>query len=320
MFCYSAYSNDPAIRFMATSGGVGTTLLKAVFDQYVEISSISFRFDPKSLKYQPYIIHSFSEYIVTGSIYHEIDLCGFIVDHISEIHGFFCCFALPCQVRRIQKLLEKYEIPYLILGLACSGSQSIEATFFLLNNLHIAPAEVSMIRYRGNGWPGNIKITLKDGREITCPNNNSIWEKIFHSKLFIQHRCFYCRQTISEFADISLADPWLPEFVGRERIGVSLIAVNTKQGDELFKIAHKEKYIIAKEISEQKLLSSQQGTILRKACYSRLPAIPWILFAIVHNRFYRRIILKWKPFFLFHCFCFSIVDRGLMFLLRRKLF
>ena len=86
MFCYSAYSNDPAIRFMATSGGVGTTLLKAVFDQYVEISSISFRFDPKSLKYQPYIIHSFSEYIVTGSIYHEIDLCGFIVDHISEIH------------------------------------------------------------------------------------------------------------------------------------------------------------------------------------------------------------------------------------------
>ena len=318
MFCYSAYSNDPEIRFTATSGGVGSALLKTVFDQYVDVTSISFRFDPVSLQYQPHLIHSLSEYVVTGSIYHEIDLCGFIADHITEISGFFCCFALPCQVRRIQNLLKKNEIPYLILGLTCSGSQSIEATCFLLKELHIAPDEVLQIRYRGNGWPGNIKITLKDGQEISCPNNNSIWEKIFHSKLFIQRRCFYCRQTISEFADVSLADPWLSEFVGKERIGVSLIAVNTKNGDELFKIARNAGTIIAKEIPEQKLLNSQRGTILRKASYSKLPVVPRILLFIVHNRFYRKIVLKWEKIFLFHCFFFSVVDRGIFFLLRRK--
>ena len=70
MKSYIGYSTNSDIRYKATSGGIGTTIIKWLFDNKLIGTSISFEFDPITLRYVPKIIHSFDEYQICGSIYH----------------------------------------------------------------------------------------------------------------------------------------------------------------------------------------------------------------------------------------------------------
>lgn len=108
MKSYIGYSTNSDIRYKATSGGIGTTIIKWLFDNKLIGTSISFEFDPITLRYVPKIIHSFDEYQICGSIYQEIDLIGFVKSHQNEIKGTLACFALPCQTKAIKSICERY--------------------------------------------------------------------------------------------------------------------------------------------------------------------------------------------------------------------
>ena len=103
MKSYIGYSTNSDIRYKATSGGIGTTIIKWLFDNKLIGTSISFEFDPITLRYVPKIIHSFDEYQICGSIYQEIDLIGFVKSHQNEIKGNTCLFrfTLPNQGHKI---------------------------------------------------------------------------------------------------------------------------------------------------------------------------------------------------------------------------
>ena len=153
MKSYIGYSTDPDIRFKATSGGVGTSLIKWLFYKGIIETSISFDFDSNSLRYVPKMIHSFSEYSICGSIYQEIDLIGFIKSHLDEISGTFACFTLPCQTRAVRTIIERAGHEAFIIGLTCSSQQTIDATKYLLKRVGISETDVNTLQYRGNGWP-----------------------------------------------------------------------------------------------------------------------------------------------------------------------
>ena len=74
MKSFIGYSAEPSIRFKATSGGIGSSLLKWLFDKKIVETSISFYFNAEKLRFEPRIIHSFDDYEICGSIYQEIDL------------------------------------------------------------------------------------------------------------------------------------------------------------------------------------------------------------------------------------------------------
>lgn len=57
MKSYVGYSTDEYIRYHATSGGVGTALIKYMFEKGIINTSISFDFDASTLRYNPKIIH-----------------------------------------------------------------------------------------------------------------------------------------------------------------------------------------------------------------------------------------------------------------------
>ena len=218
MKSYVGYSADADIRFKATSGGVGTSLIKWMFDKGIIGTSVSFDFDADSLRYDSKMIHSFSEYAICGSIYQEVDLVGFIKSHTDEITGRFACFTLPCQTRAVRAIVEKAGHEAFIIGLTCSSQQTLDATKYLLKRVGVDVANVIRLQYRGNGWPSGIQIETKDGRQVFLPNNNSIWTKIFHSRLFIRPKCFMCQDTLNKYCDVTLADPWLRQF-SEEKIG-----------------------------------------------------------------------------------------------------
>ena len=234
MISYIAYAADSQIRYEATSGGVGSAIIKYLFDNQIIQTSITFDYDCNSLQYVPRLIYSYDEYRITGSIYHEIRLIQFIKDNLYKIRGGFACFVLPCQTLAIRTILEKKGIRSILIGLTCSSQQNIGATCYLLKRMRIKERDVERIQYRGNGWPSGIQIKLKNKKEIFVPNNNSIWTDIFHSRIFVMPRCLRCHETISNKVDIALADPWIRAFVKNDNIGNTLCFIMTDVGNNIF--------------------------------------------------------------------------------------
>lgn len=311
MDSYIGYSTDPVIRFRATSGGVGSSYLKWLFDKGFIETSVSFEYNSSKLMYEPKLIYSFDEYVPCGSIYHEINLYGFVKEHLNAIKGGFACFALPCQTKAIRNLVEKAGHSTQIIGLTCSSQQTLDATKYLLRRSGISEQDVKHLQYRGNGWPSGIQIEKNDGQKVFIPNNGSLWTQIFHSRLFIKPKCFKCQDTMNRFSDITLADPWLKEYLSVENTGMSLVVENASEGISLLQQCHEDGYIILDRIPHSKVLESQTGTINRKKSYRNRPKLSSRYFNFIHTNIYHKIALT--PFFFrLHCRLKARIERYLL--------
>lgn len=301
MKTYIGYSTDSNVRFNATSGGIGTSFLKWLFDKNIIETSISFVFNSNTLRYEPQIIHSFNDYRISGSIYQEIDLIGFIKSHLNEIKGSFACFALPCQTRAIRKILRSAGHKSIIIGLTCSSQQTIDATKYLLKREKISENDIVDIQYRGNGWPSGIQIKTKKTEVIFVSNNNSIWTQIFHSRLFIRKKCFKCQDTLNRFSDITLADPWLNNIFEKEKIGKTLVFDNSLDNQKtMLETCCSDGYIVLNKISESLAVSSQKTTILRKESYKNSQLLVKRYYTLINNVYYRKIVFGSSVFFNIH--------------------
>lgn len=310
--CYIAWSQDAVIRERASSGGVGSSLVKMLFDTCQITASLSFAFDEATLRYRPFFAHNFSEYLITGSIYHEMeDIFNFYrtsltVENVGT--GPVLVFALPCQVRAIRQIAKSNGIRVYVLGLVCSSQQSLEATNYLFKRLGIDRSDVSYVQYRGNGWPSGVQIKLKDGAAHFIPNCGSVWTEIFHSRLFISRRCFACEDTLNRFADIVLADPWLERFVKTERVGKTLVAVQTEVGEKLFQQASNNGYITTSSLSDSEFILAQRMTIDRKIGYKNNKRLTGLLVGLVNSRLYRFAVLNFEKAFRFHMRIKSLLE------------
>jgi len=148
----------------------------------------------------------------------------------------------PCDVAAVRQMQQhnprlKENIPY-IVSFMCAGTPSLQGTEQVLDKLEVEREDVTAFRYRGDGWPGLTKATLKNGDERTMTYNDS-WGKVLNRHL--QTRCKICPDGIGEFADIVCADGWEGDEKGypsfEEREGNSLILVRTAKGRELFRNA-----------------------------------------------------------------------------------
>lgn len=302
MHTFIGYSLDEKIRYKATSGGVGSSVLEFLFKKKIIQSALSFSFDQKTLKFIPKIIYSFDQYEISSSIYQEIDLQKFIRANVDKIKGTFACFALPCQSRFIRGFLKMNNHSTFIIGLTCSSQQSIEATYFLLKYLKIRKENVVSLSYRGNGWPSGIQILLKDKTTRFISNNKSIWPSIFHSRIFILPRCFRCKNTLNTYSDISIADPWLKEYTNKEKIGKTLIIANNEDSLKLLEDMYEEKVISLNKISSDLVFKSQQSTIDRKKIYFKYKKLFSFIRKIIQSSLYVFFITNNRYFFKLHCF------------------
>ena len=300
-----AYSNDSEVRQRATSGGIGSALVNRLFVQGRIKSAISFEYDETLLKYRPCIVASAEDYVVSGSIYHEINLYAYIREHIEEIKSPFLCFALPCQINPIKTLLDKKGIESYIVELTCSSQQTFEATEYLLKRVGISKSDVSSIRYRGEGWPGGVCITLKDGEAIRIPNNNSVWMRIFHSHLFVMPRCFFCQADRETASDIKLADPWGIDSPALEKLGRTFCHVKSERMAAVLNEMVHEGLISFECRSEKEFVQSQYGTIVRKNYNMRHPRLTKIMKSVLHNNVYRKSVLSLPFLFGMHCFFYT---------------
>ena len=260
---YIGYATNPTIRKKASSGGIGTEITRYLLSLPEYETSLTFIFDKNKCMYVPKIIHTAEEINICGSIYHDIDVPRYLRDNIEQIRGGVVVTCAPCHVTAVRQLLSRSKHPCFIISYCCSGQMLIEGTWKYYELLGVNKNNVIDMQYRGNGWPSGIQISLKDGSKIFRENYSEPWLTIHSSKLFMPRRCFYCKRDTGRNADVSLADPWLSEYLNKENIGSTLFIPFTQKGIDIIGIMHHKK-IIDFSLSSYKDYSIAQAPNIKK--------------------------------------------------------
>lgn len=276
---FLAYSDNYNLRNEGSSGGVVSQLII----NHLQNGGFAVvpNFNKNTLSYENKLITHETQYIQCGSIYHEIDTVKFVRSlNISPRHYLVTC--LPCEAKAIRNHFIKHGARITVISLACSGQLKYSATSTLLKAIKVQKEQVDFFRYRGGGWPGGVLVTLKDGRSITCGNFESPWYDIVNSNLFTLDKCFFCADVLGDDSDVTAADPWLPEEIRDERIGKTLVIMNSGVpylGDNIK---------IERAISFKDAEYSQRFTLSRKSKQKKYRR--YVKFFLVHRRLLKNLI------------------------------
>lgn len=236
--CYLASSNEPDIRFNSSSGGTVTSLLIFALEQGLIDGALVTRMDKQNpLRSEPFIAKTKEEIIEASQSKYCPVSTNVLISEILKEDGRFAVVGLPCHIKgfkmaeNINRKLKKKVV--LHLGLFCSHTNSYSFTEFLIKKFNVEMGDIEEIRYRCRGWPGGTLIKLNDSTEKFIPNQSSFWNTISNGFFFTPHRCLLCDDVTSELADISFGDPWLPEIMNKEKVGISILISRSEIGQEL---------------------------------------------------------------------------------------
>jgi coenzyme F420 hydrogenase subunit beta len=239
----SADNHD--IRFNSSSGGVVTAL--AAFGISSKLASSVLQIGAS--KVTPYKNETRLNYTVeevldsTGSRYAPASPCEKLHE-VASSKGRCIVIGKPCDiaaVHKARKLLPGLDEKILLtVSIFCAATPSTQGTTALIRELgETNLSKVKSLRYRGFGWPGNVRIE-SEGDDADA--NIIVRERSYGDAwggTLSQHRqwrCNLCADHTGEFSDISVGDPWYRE-VKEGEAGSSLIISRSKIGAEFIEKA-----------------------------------------------------------------------------------
>ncbi len=230
--CHVGYAQDRDVRWQAASGGIVTALLLAALESGRIDGAIVTRMDPDfPCRAQTYLAQKRQGILgAAGSKYCTAPV-GASLRQLLERDGTFAVVGLPCHIhalRKLQTLQPRYQKKVLFsIGLFCARNFLPGALRTLLAKHGVSTADVTSIRYRGDGWPGWFQAgTIKgDTLRVALPT--------YYNDRFISFkmpRCMLCTDAVGELADISCGDAWLPQYTANDSLGTSIVITRTATG------------------------------------------------------------------------------------------
>jgi len=263
--CYLGHASDYDIRYDSASGGLVTALLVFALEQGLIDGALVTRMrKDKPLEPEPFIAKTREEIIsASKSKYCPVPANIALKEIIkSKDCEKFAVVGLPCHIHGVRKA-EKVnrtlkERIVLHLGIVCSHSDRFTETHFLMHKYGIDKKEVIQLDYRGQGWPGSMRIQLRDAAGKYIPYDEYI--ALHELYLFTPPRCTLCCDMVARLADASFMDAWLPEIKVRDNAGSSIVISRTEKSETLGQRAILENAVELKEISSTDALRSQGKT------------------------------------------------------------
>jgi coenzyme F420 hydrogenase subunit beta len=281
-------SSDEEERGRGSAGGVVTALMRQLFESRGIATALDFHFTGRDL-FEPRLIHSFSDYSFSGSVYHAVDLPGFLREHLEDIAAPVFVTCLPCEVKAVRKLLGDRGIDAILVALVCSNQLTREATYHLLAMNDIDPDRIESFRYRGGGWPSGVQIRA-GGEDHFFHNNSSEWTHIFHAHAFSLDKCYGCADTFGLGADLTVGDPWLSRMEGEER-GASLVIPHTERGLRVVEKAVTAGAVEALDVlTDADVIESQRFTLNKKRLFRQYRPLIRAIRSVLKRPFYARLL------------------------------
>lgn len=236
--CRTGYASDDEIRFRGSSGGglsalVGYLLETGFADNVIQITAD----EEKPIYNQLSINTTISDVVkAAGSRYCPSAPLAALPAMLKKDQRYILV-GKPCDIAGARQFIEQnpeYQISIVLLvSFMCGGMPSIEGTRKILKELDIEERDLKSFRYRGEGWPGEVKAETRDGTVSTMSYDHS-WGNILRN--YTQFRCKICPDAVGQFADVVFADAWhvdendYPTF--KDEIGRSIILTRTPLGEE----------------------------------------------------------------------------------------
>jgi coenzyme F420 hydrogenase subunit beta len=237
---WRAWAIDPEIRHKGSSGGVLTALSLWLVEtgktESVVGSSVDARRPTRTV---PVRITTRDEALrASGSRYGPVsNLAAYEPDH--KANGLV---GKPCEVSAAQQYHDAIGTPAderpISLAFFCAGVPTQDATDNLVAALGANLSDVVKMKYRGEGWPGEFKVTLRDGSTRAISYEES-WGK--HLGKQLQWRCKLCPDGTGAHADIAVGDYWDADESGfpifGEQDGISVAIARNNRGHALLQEA-----------------------------------------------------------------------------------
>jgi len=259
--CYTGYSNDNVLRYRSSSGGLITAFLIFALEQNIIDGAVVTRMNKDNpLVPEPFIARTKDDLLsAIGSKYCPVPV-GVVIREILETEGKYAIVGLPCHIQGIRKaevynkiLRERVKIH---VGIICGTTKTFLGTEFQLDRLQIKKDLIKKIEYRGNGWPGQMTIFLKDNREKIQTHLNSYYDCLFRS--FTPKRCMLCIDQANELSDICFGDAWIEKIQKNDKIGSSIIISRNPYCESILKKMIDEKYIELQSCDIGSVIESQR--------------------------------------------------------------
>jgi len=263
---YAGYSTDEDIRHRATSGGIVSALLLDALEHEDVDSVLTVQSDEED-PFKPRAVVSRNKQEILhsrGSKYMPVEFSAALkqiirddsIKHIGIV-------GLPCHIEGIRRasllipVLRKKIV--LTIGLFCKQTKDLRFTDLVLAKAGVKKEQVRGIKFRGDGWPGYIRIFLKNGDTIRHPYEafGSLWGTLSCSPV----HCLLCSSPMAKAADVSAGDAWLQEYQGDKK-GVSLLLVRTEAGAKIVDRAIQDARVHLEAIDQDRILDAQPRFIV----------------------------------------------------------
>jgi coenzyme F420 hydrogenase subunit beta len=235
---WEGHAADAAMRWRGSSGGAITALAAFALESGAAEGVVHVRQSSDNALLNESTISRTAEELLAaaGSRYAPASPCDRL-DDVAASSGPLVFIGKPCDVQAAAAAAERHtgiaRNIALTMSIFCAGAPSTDGTRALLSALGVPPdATVTGIRYRGEGWPGEMAASyLSASGEVHSTRGISYeegWGNILQKHR--QWRCHLCADHTGEFADISVGDPWDKPRDGGDPQGSSLIVVRSARG------------------------------------------------------------------------------------------
>jgi coenzyme F420 hydrogenase subunit beta len=272
---WEGWASDPEIRHKGSSGGLLSALSLYCLEAGLYDGVIHAGMDPVIPWMNRNHVSRTRDAVLarSGSRYAPSAPCAALGDiPEGETHVFI---GKPCDTAAVNELRRRdpdlASKIGLVLTFFCAGTPSTRGTLDLMQSLD-APAgsSVSAVHYRGEGWPGNFRVTLHDGQVKGRLSYQESWGRLTSYRPL---RCNICPDGLGRVADLACGDAW-DEYEDNGDPGRSLILVRTELGRRILSAAARSGYVALHPVGAANVLRAQQNLLeRRRGLFGRLAAL-----------------------------------------------
>lgn len=268
--CYFAYSKDDKLRYNASSGGSITSFLIFLLENKLIDGAIVCKSTDQNFESHGYIAKNKEQLVKSiGSKYIPVPLNIILKKIIKKKQGRYAFVGLPCHIHGLLKAQKQFlqlkENIFIKVGIICGQAVNFSGLewFFKFNNIN--PGKVHNIKFRGEGWPGKVRIFQKDKKIFRCNLNDFF--SLFTLGFFTPVRCLLCTDYLNDLADISFADAWHKDIMEKDRMGRNIIMTRTNFADKLLKQA--KNYLLIEETNKNLIFKNYKNKLTtKKKCFA----------------------------------------------------
>jgi len=269
---YIGKTTDENILEKASSGGVVTQLLDSLLNEnIIQGAIVTTSCYDKPWKAEPILARKSDEILKSAQSKYSVSPVNSLLKELENLDGKIAYVGLPCHIHGLKKAISlksklKDKI-YIIIGLLCSTNIEEISTKDMLWASKIKEQDVKKIEFRKGDWPGKTGVKVKNGTQKELHHlSHKEGAFVFLTRLYPCNRCLYCIDASSEFADISVGDPWIKDEKGSYKYsgGWSLVIERTNKGKEVLSHIKSKNKLILKQIPENDLFESNKTVLYIK--------------------------------------------------------